>query len=53
MNDGNGLVLADPLADVAGEVFERIAGFGKDPYQLSLETVRTFKSDSEAAGFSL
>jgi transaldolase len=35
------------------DVIKKLSGFGKDPYQLSLETVRAFKSDSEAAGFKL
>lgn len=36
------------------DVVKKVAGFGKkDAYALSLETVRTFKSDSEAAGFKL
>jgi transaldolase len=36
-----------------GDFIKKRASFGKDAYQMSLETVRTFKSDSEAAGFSL
>lgn len=35
------------------DILKKISGFGKDLEQMSLETVRTFKSDSEAAGFSL
>jgi transaldolase len=35
------------------DVIKKTAGFNKDPHQLSLETVRTFKIDSEAAGFAL
>jgi transaldolase len=35
------------------DLIKKTSGFNKDPYQLSLETVRTFKSDSEAAGFTL
>ncbi len=35
------------------DIIKKMAGFGKDPGALSLETVRTFKSDSEAAGFQL
>lgn len=35
------------------DLIRKLSGFGKDPYAMSLETVRTFKSDSEAAGFRL
>ncbi|HAR41304.1 MAG TPA: transaldolase [Bdellovibrionales bacterium] len=36
-----------------GDVIKKVAGFGKDLTQLSLETVQTFKTDSDAAGFFL
>jgi transaldolase len=35
------------------DILKKVRGFGKDLLELSLETVRTFKADSEAAGFSL
>lgn len=35
------------------DVLKKVTGFGKDPYQMSLETVKTFKSDSDSAGFTL
>jgi len=35
------------------DLIRKLAHFGKDPYTMSLETVRTFKTDSEAAGFQL
>lgn len=35
------------------EIVKKMSGFNRDPYQLSLETVKTFKADSEAAGFKL
>jgi transaldolase len=36
------------------DVVKKLSGFGKKtPAQLSLETVKTFKTDSDAAGFSL
>lgn len=36
------------------DVIKKVAGFGKkDAHDLTLETVRIFKKDSEAAGFSL
>jgi len=35
------------------DVLKKVAGFGKDPFQMSLETVKTFKSDSDSAGFKL
>jgi transaldolase len=36
-----------------GDLIKKIAGFNKGLEQLTLETVRIFKSDAEAAGFSL
>ncbi len=36
-----------------GDVIKKVSGFSKDPWQLTLETVRMFKADSEAAGFKL
>jgi len=36
-----------------GDVIKKVAGFGKDLLAMSLDTVKTFKADSEAAGFSL
>ena len=36
-----------------GDVIGKVAGFGKDLTAMSLDTVRTFKADSEAAGFHL
>ena len=35
------------------DLIKKISMFGKDLAQLSLDTVRTFKSDAEAAGFQL
>lgn len=35
------------------DIIKKMSGFGKDPAALSLDTIRTFKSDSEAAGFQL
>jgi transaldolase len=35
------------------DVIKKLSGLEKTPYQLSLETIRTFKSDSESAGFKL
>ena len=35
------------------DVIKKLDGFNRDPFDLSLDTVRTFKKDSEAAGFSL
>jgi len=36
------------------DVVKKASGFGgKSPYQMSMETIRTFKSDSDAAGFQL
>lgn len=36
-----------------GDLIKKMSGFGKDLRQLSLDTVKTFKSDSESAGFKL
>lgn len=35
------------------DVIKKISGFSRDPWELSLDTVKTFKSDSDAAGFSI
>lgn len=35
------------------DIIKKVSGFNKDLNELSLETVRTFKADSEAAGFKL
>ena len=35
------------------DIAKKVAGFNKDPLAGSLETVKAFKADSEAAGFSL
>jgi len=35
------------------DIIKKMSGFGKDALALSLDTIRTFKSDSEAAGFQL
>ncbi len=35
------------------DVIKKLSGLEKTPYQLSLETIRTFKSDSDSAGFKL
>jgi transaldolase len=35
------------------DIIKKMAGFGKTALEMSLDTVRTFKADSEAAGFKL
>ncbi|MCK6599895.1 MAG: transaldolase [Bdellovibrionaceae bacterium] len=35
------------------DVIKKISGFNKAPWDLSLETVKTFKTDSESAGFKI
>lgn len=35
------------------DVIKKVSGFNKDTWELSLDTVKTFKSDSEAAGFKI
>ncbi len=35
------------------EIIKKMAGFGKSAMEMSLDTVQTFKKDSEAAGFKL
>jgi transaldolase len=35
------------------DIIKKMAGFGKTATEMSLDTVRTFKADSEAAGFKL
>lgn len=36
-----------------GDLIKKVSGFNRDLNELSLDTVRTFKKDSEAAGFTL
>lgn len=35
------------------DIIKKMSGFGKEPLAMSLDTVQTFKKDSEAAGFKL
>lgn len=35
------------------DILKKLSGFGQSPLQLSQDTVKTFKKDSEAAGFKL
>jgi transaldolase len=35
------------------EIIKKMSGFGRELFQMSLDTVRMFKTDSEAAGFKL
>lgn len=35
------------------DIIKKMAGFGRDPLAMSLDTIQTFKKDSEAAGFQL
>jgi transaldolase len=35
------------------DIIKKMSGFGKEPLDVSLDTVQTFKKDSEAAGFKL
>jgi transaldolase len=35
------------------DVIKKVSGFNRDPWELTLDTIRTFKKDSDAAGFSL
>tara|TARA_B110001454_G_scaffold219057_1_gene249596 strand:+ start:34929 stop:35654 length:726 start_codon:yes stop_codon:yes gene_type:complete len=35
------------------DIIKKINGFNKSPWDLSLDTIKTFKADSEAAGFSI
>jgi transaldolase len=41
------------IITVPPDIIKKMSGFNKDLKSLSLDTVKTFKSDSEAAGFSL
>jgi transaldolase len=41
------------IITVPPDVIKKLPGFNKDTYQLSLETVRIFKADTESAGFTL
>jgi transaldolase len=41
------------IITVPPDIIKKMSGLNKDLLQMSLETVRTFKADSEAAGFKL
>jgi transaldolase len=41
------------IITVTNEIVKKMSMFNKDLTQLSLETVRMFKADAEAAGFTL
>ncbi len=41
------------IITVPPDIIKKLNGINKDPYQLSLETVKTFKADAAAAGFKL
>lgn len=41
------------IITVTPEIIKKMAGFNKDLHALSLDTVKTFKADAEAAGYSL
>lgn len=38
---------------VPPDIIKKVSGFNKQPLDLSIETVQTFKKDSEAAGFKI
>lgn len=42
-----------PIITVAPDILKKLNQIGRDPKQLSLETVRTFKADAAEAGFQL
>jgi len=42
-----------PIITVTQDIIKKLSLFGTDLLQLSLDTVRTFKKDADAAGFSL
>ena len=35
------------------DILKKLSGLGRDPFDLSLDTVQTFKKDSDSAGFTL
>jgi transaldolase len=41
------------IITVPPDIIKKVSGFNKSLYQLSLETVKTFKADAETAGFKL
>jgi len=41
------------IITVPADIVKKVPGFNKDPLAASLETVKAFKADSDAAGFSL
>ena len=45
--DGCHIITAPP------DIIKKLSGFNKSPWDLSLDTIKTFKSDSEAAGFNI
>ncbi len=41
------------IITVPPDIIKKMSGINKEPFQLSLETVKAFKADAEAAGFKL
>lgn len=41
------------IITVPPDILKKLSGLGKDLYQLSVETVKTFKADSDVAGFTI
>jgi transaldolase len=41
------------IITVPFDILKKLAMFGKDPLEVSLDTVKAFKADSDAAGFSM
>lgn len=46
-------VMGCPIITAPFDMVKKLSTLGKDPYQASLDTVRLFKKDSDAAGFKL
>lgn len=41
------------IITVPPDIVKKMTGFNREPYDLSLDTVKTFKADAEAAGYKL
>lgn len=41
------------IITVPPDIIKKLNGFNRDPFELSLDTIKTFKMDSDAAGFKI
>lgn len=46
-------VMGCPIITAPPDVIKKLSQLNRDPYELSVETIKTFKADAESAGFQL